>query len=179
MPVEIVGYDPAWLDDFAEQRDRLSMILQRWLAGPVAHVGSTAVPGLASKPVIDMLAPVRSLTDARHAVALLEADGWLHWPDDPSRSWRLWFLRPRPEIRTHHLYLIKHNDPHVRELLIFRDALRADDALCDAYVTLKRQLTNDFRDNRDAYTNAKSDFVQRVLRRAGVQPLARQRLPEE
>src|SRR6266545_5803170 len=93
--VEILEYDPAWLDRFADQRGRLSAVLAPWLARPVEHVGATSVPGLAAKPVIDMLALVHSLGEAQNAVGALEANGWLLWPDDPCRYYRLWFLYPR------------------------------------------------------------------------------------
>lgn len=170
MPVDVVEYDPAWQREFAEQRDRLTILLRGWLCEPVDHVGSTAVPGLASKPIVDMLAPVTSLADAGGAVSILEQDGWLHWPTDPNRSWRLWFLRPQPDARTHHLYLIQYDDPHVRELRAFRDALRADDALRDRYEALKRKLAKAFRDDREAYTRTKADFIDRGLRQSGIEP---------
>ena len=163
MPVVVVEYDPAWQQSFATQRDRLTILLSEWLAEPVEHVGSTAVPGLASKPIVDVLAPVTSLIDAQRAVPLLEEDGWRHWPSDPNRSWRFWFLRPQPETRTHHLYLIRYDDPHVEALRGFRDLLRADDALRDRYEQLKRNLANAFRDDREAYTNAKARFVEDAL----------------
>lgn len=167
MPVDIVEYDPAWQRSFAEQRDRMTILLRGWLAEPVEHVGSTAVPGLASKPVVDMLAPVTSLARARGAVAVLTEDGWLHWPTDPNSSWRMWFLRPRPDARTHHLYLIQYDDPHTRALRAFRDALRADDVLRDRYEALKRKQAKSFRDDREAYTNAKRHFIDDVLRQVG------------
>jgi GrpB-like predicted nucleotidyltransferase (UPF0157 family) len=169
MPVDVVEYDPAWPQEFAEQRDRLTILLRGWLAEPVEHVGSTAVPGLASKPIVDILAPVTSLTDARGAVSILEEDGWLHWPADPNRSWRLWFLRPQPDARTHHLYLIRYDDAHVGELRAFRDALCANDALRDRYEALKRNLAKAFRDDREAYTKAKTRFVADALRQSGIE----------
>ncbi|WP_192725941.1 GrpB family protein [Mycobacterium sp. OAS707] len=138
--------------------------MSEWLAQPVEHVGSTAVPGRASKPIVDILAPITSLMDAQAAVPLLEEDGWRHWPSDPNGSWRSWFLRPRPEARTHHLYLIQYDHPRVAELRAFRDALRADGSLRDRYEALKRNLANEFRDDREAYTNAKAGFVADVLR---------------
>ena len=168
MPVDIVEYDPAWQQAFAEQRDRLAILLRGWLAEPVEHVGSTAVPGLAAKPIVDMLAPVISLAHARGAVSVLTDDGWLHWPTDPKRSWRMWFLRPRPDARTHHLYLIQYDDPHMRQLRAFRDALRADDALRDRYEALKRKQAKVFRNDREAYTKAKRHFIDDVLRQRGM-----------
>jgi GrpB-like predicted nucleotidyltransferase (UPF0157 family) len=176
--VEIVEYDPAWPDRFAEQEARVAAVLGPWLAGRVEHVGSTSVAGLSAKPVIDMLAPVRSLAEAQDAVRVLEADGWLFWPEDPCRHYRLWFLRPRPEARTHHLHVIEHDHPHARALLVFRNALRADPTLCRDYARLKVDLAHQHGDNRNAYSNAKSDFVEQVLREAGLEPPSRDRLPE-
>jgi GrpB-like predicted nucleotidyltransferase (UPF0157 family) len=176
--VEIVAYDPAWPGRFAEQQSLATAVLGPWLAGPVEHVGSTSVAGLPAKPVIDMLAPVRSLAAAQAAITALEADGWLFWPDDPCRHYRLWFLRPRPEARTHHLHVIEHDHPQARALLAFRDVLREDPDLRHEYARLKRRLAEEYGDNRNAYTNAKGDFVERALRRAGIEPPPRDRLPE-
>ncbi len=176
--VQIVEYDPAWPDRFAEQHGQVTAVLGPWLAGPVEHVGSTSVPGLPAKPVIDMLAPVRSLAAAQESVPALEADGWWFWPEDPGRHYRLWFLRPRPDARTHHLHVIEHDDRHATAVLAFRDLLRADPTLCRDYAWLKHDLARRHGDNRNAYTNAKSDFVGRVLRGAGIEPPVRDRLPE-
>jgi GrpB-like predicted nucleotidyltransferase (UPF0157 family) len=168
--VEIVAPDPIWLQRFAEQRDAVQAVLGTVLAGPVQHVGSTSVPGLPAKPVVDLLAPVRSLERARELVPDLSADGWLYWPDDPNGHHRLWFLRPAPEARTHHLQVIEADDPHASALLAFRDALRADERLRDEYAALKISLAERHPDDRNAYTEAKGDFVDRALRAAGVQP---------
>jgi GrpB-like predicted nucleotidyltransferase (UPF0157 family) len=173
MPVNVVEYDPRWQHSFSAQRDALTDLLHSWLAEPVEHVGSTAVPGLASKPIVDIVAPVASLVEAELAVPLLEDAGWLLWPADPNRSWRLWFLRPQPDARTHHLYLIQHNDPHLRELCAFRDLLRADDGLRTEYEALKRNLANEFRDDREAYTDAKAHFIETTLRDNGLEPRPR------
>jgi GrpB-like predicted nucleotidyltransferase (UPF0157 family) len=176
--VEIVSYDPAWPDRFADQQVVVTGVLGPWLAGPVEHIGSTSVVGLAAKPVIDMLAPVSSLDGAQHAVGVLEAGGWLFWPDDPCRHYRLWFLRPRPDARTHHLHLIERDHPQARALLAFRDALRGDPGLRQEYAELKRRLSEECAGNRNAYTNAKGEFIEEALRRVGIEPPPRERLPE-
>ncbi|MGB5111174.1 MAG: GrpB family protein [Mycobacterium sp.] len=167
MPVQLAGYDPAWPGMFAEERDRLKISLQPWLRGPIQHVGSTAVPDLLAKPVIDIAAPVESLGDARRAIPVLQEAGWLHWPSDPNGSWRLWFLRPRPEARTHHLYLISHDDSHLHELTAFRDRLRADQVARERYAELKSSLAQKHRLDRDAYTAAKTLFIAELLKQAG------------
>jgi GrpB-like predicted nucleotidyltransferase (UPF0157 family) len=176
--VEVVDHDRSWSIRLAEEAARLSTVMARWLAAPVEHIGSTSVPGLAAKPVVDMLAVVESLNDAPAIVDAVEAAGWLFWPDDPGRDYRLWFLRPRPEARTHHLQVLARGDAHVLGLLAFRDALRADEGLRTAYALLKRELAERHPNNRNAYTNAKSDFVADVLRGIGVEVPARDRLPE-
>jgi GrpB-like predicted nucleotidyltransferase (UPF0157 family) len=178
MPIAIGDYDAGWPGRFAEQQGQLTELLAPWLAGPVEHVGSTSVPGLRAKPIIDMLAPVRSLSDARAAVPLLARHDWLFWPEDPAGTYRLWFLRPTPAKRTHHLQVIEHDDPHALALLAFRDALRSDERLRQEYADLKEELAAEHAGNRNAYTNAKGDFVRRVLKHAGMRAPSREKLPE-
>lgn len=168
-PVQVEQYSAAWPGRFAEQRNELEIILKPWLSAPIEHVGSTAVPGLAAKPIIDIAAPIKSLVDARDSLAVLARAGWSYWPSDPNGSWRLWFLRPRPESRTHHLYLIEHADPHLRELIAFRDRLRTDRLARESYADLKQQLAEQYREDRDGYTAAKSSFVAELLRQAGIE----------
>ena len=178
MPIAIGEYDVAWPDRFAEQQGALTELLAPWLAGPVEHVGSTAVPGLPAKPIIDMLAPVRSLPAARAAVPLLARRDWMFWPEDPAGAYRLWFLRPAPAKRTHQLQVIRRDDPHAVALLAFRDTLRADGRLRKEYAELKEELARKHAGNRNAYTNAKGDFVTRVLKQAGLPAPHRAILPE-
>jgi GrpB-like predicted nucleotidyltransferase (UPF0157 family) len=175
---QVVAYDPGWPGRFAEQRPVVEEFLEPWLAGPVEHIGSTSVPGLAAKPVIDMLAPVHSLAAVQSALPVLAGGGWLLWAEDPCRHYRLWFLRPAPQARTHHLHVIEHRDPHAVALLAFRDALRADAGLRRDYAALKRQLARRDPVNRNAYSNAKGEFIGRALLRAGIEPPVRDPLPE-
>jgi GrpB-like predicted nucleotidyltransferase (UPF0157 family) len=166
--VHVTEYNTAWPGRFAEQRDQLEMSLAPWLYGPIEHVGSTAVPGLSAKPIIDIAAPVRSLVEAHRAIPVLEQAGWRYWSSDPNGSWRLWFLRPRPETRTHHLYLIRYDDPHLHELTAFRDRLRTDESARNQYAELKTLLAQRYTIDRDAYTAAKTPFVIRLLRQTGI-----------
>lgn len=161
--IELTAYDPTWPARFAEQQVRLDTILKPWLAGEIEHIGSTSVTGLKSKPIVDILAPVRSLTASRTAIAVLEKDGWLFWPDDPNQNYRLWFLRPSLEARTHHLQIIQHDHPNLRALIAFRDALRRDPEAREAYSSLKEDLASKHQSDRNAYSNAKTEFVQSIL----------------
>jgi GrpB-like predicted nucleotidyltransferase (UPF0157 family) len=171
--IELVAYDSGWQARFVEQQARLTVILKPWLAGEIEHVGSTSVPGLRSKPIVDILTPVRSLAASRAAIPILEEDGWLFWPDDPNRDYRLWFLRPNPAARTHHLQIIQHDNPNLRALIVFREALRRDSKAQAAYSALKADLTSKYHGDRNAYSNAKTEFVQAILEAEGVSPSSR------
>ena len=92
---------------------------------------------------------------------------------DPNRFYRRWFLRPTPEARSHHLQIMQHDHPELRKLLLFRDALRNDATLRQEYATLKDWLAARHHMDRDAYTDAKSDFVRSVLRAVGSAPPSR------
>ena len=176
QPIALIDHDPSWHDRFLEQHAVLSHLLQPWLAAPPEHVGSTAVPGLRAKPIVDILAPVRSFAAAQQAIPVLERDGWLFWPDDPNRFYRLWFLRPTPATRTHHLQVMQHDHPELHKLLLFRDALRNDGALRRSYAALKDQLAARHKLDRNAYTDAKSEFLQIVLQAAAAAPSQRRRI---
>jgi GrpB-like predicted nucleotidyltransferase (UPF0157 family) len=171
--IELVDYNLTWQARFVEQKTRLTMILNSWLAGEIEHIGSTSVPGLRSKPIVDILAPVQYLAASRAAIPILGEDGWLFWPDDPNQDYRLWFLRPNPMARTHHLHIIQHDHPSFRALIVFRNVLRRDVKARAAYSALKADLASKHRSDRSAYSNAKTEFVQEILEAEGVSPSSR------
>jgi GrpB-like predicted nucleotidyltransferase (UPF0157 family) len=155
-PIEIVQYDPAWPDRFEVERRRLAGMLP---GADIEHFGSTAVPGLAAKPVVDIIALVDDL-DAPIPV-LIERGGY-SFPVEYNATLerRRWMCWPGPERRIFHLTLTDHRGEFERRLE-FRDALRADPALAREYEELKRSLADRFRDDREAYTAAKSAFIAR------------------
>ena len=93
-PIEIVAYDRSWPAQFAIERDQLALALEPWLAGTIEHVGSTAVAGLAAKPVLDIMAPVRTLQDSWPAIRAVAALGYVHFPYRPAQMH--WFCKPGP-----------------------------------------------------------------------------------
>lgn len=163
--IQIVAYDPSWPGAFAAERRVLQLVLQPWLAGEIEHVGSTAVPGLAAKPVLDLMAPVHSLARSHDAIAAVAAAGYLYHPYQGDRMH--WFCKPSPEHRTHHLHLVQRDSALWAERLAFRDALRRDASLASAYGQLKRQLAAQLGPDREAYTEAKGPFIQAVLAARG------------
>jgi len=163
-PVEIVPYDAAWPTSFEMERARLLDAIRPWLAGPIEHIGSTAVPGLAAKPVVDIMAGVESLVASRPAIAVLETREYCYprYRTDVMH----WFCKPSPAFRTHHLHLVPVGSRRWIEQLAFRDYLRANPDAAMEYATLKWRLADAHRFDREAYTDAKAPFVERVLKAA-------------
>jgi GrpB-like predicted nucleotidyltransferase (UPF0157 family) len=160
-PIELVPYDPSWPARFQQERGRLEQVLGPWLAGPIEHIGSTAIAGMPGKPIIDIMVPIGDLDAARPAIAAAEGAGYVHYPYRADVMH--WFCKPSAARRTHHLHLVPHASPLWRERLAFRDRLRADRALAAEYAALKTALARRFRHDREAYTDAKGPFVARVL----------------
>jgi GrpB-like predicted nucleotidyltransferase (UPF0157 family) len=156
-PVEIVEYDPVWPAAFETERERLTPLLSAGVE--LHHFGSTAVPGLAAKPVIDMIALVDDL-DA--PIATLVRRGGYQYPQafNATLTHRRFLCYPTAAHRTHHLHLVDEQGELERRLS-FRDRLRVDPVFADEYVALKRTLASRYRDDREAYTVAKSEFVKR------------------
>ena len=160
-PVIVEGYDPSWPARFLEERARLAQALQEWVAGPIEHIGSTAIPGLAAKPVIDIMVAVETLDASRPAIGALEALDYVYFPYRPDVEH--WFCKPSPAVRTHHLHLVPFGSRVWIETLAFRDYLREHPGVAAEYASLKRSLAERHRFDREAYTDAKGPFVARVL----------------
>ena len=162
VPVIVVDYDPAWPQLFEQLRDRVVAALGD-LVVAVEHVGSTAVPGLPAKPIIDLDVVIPAIADLPAAIERLATLGYVH-RGDLGIPGRKAFSRP-PDTPPHHLYVCARDSAELRRHLLFRDYLRSHPEDARAYGALKRQLAARFRDDREAYTEAKSAFVADILRR--------------
>jgi GrpB-like predicted nucleotidyltransferase (UPF0157 family) len=163
-PVHIVPYDPKWPRQFEAEREVLSDVIGAWLAGPIEHIGSTAVPGLVAKPVIDMMAGVESLDLSRPALNILERHQYCYAPYKTEVMH--WLCKPSPAHRTHHLHLVPVDSLLWIEQLAFRDYLRNHLDVAREYATLKQRLADEHRFDREAYTVAKTPFVAQIINRA-------------
>lgn len=163
-PIDLVPYDLTWPRKFEDERARLAPVLAPWLAGPIEHIGSTAIPGLIAKPVIDIMAGVRDLSSSLDARTALESLDYVYF------AYRTdvmhWFCKPSPARRTHHLHLVPMSSPLWMDRLLFRDYLRTSPADAAECAALKTALAAKHRLDREAYTDAKGDFVRSVLDRA-------------
>ena len=160
----VVDYDPAWTTQF----DAIAAAIQPALrdgAFRVEHVGSTSVPGLAAKPIIDVHVEVPTTAQISDAVDRLSQLGYRHQGDGdiPGRE----VMKPPAAMPYHHLYVVTSGSkPHLDHLL-FRDFLRRDPSAATAYADRKREIAHLITaTSRDAYIHAKTETVERILRRA-------------
>src|SRR5439155_16756308 len=174
----IADYDPRWPEMFEEERTRVLEAIGQWV-NEVEHCGSTAVPGLAAKPVIDIYAALRSWDDRDKCIAPIEALGYEYRGEDPVIG--LIFVKltdsPLPgqtyrgsdgkvRHRTANLHLLPRSHPEWDRHILFRDYLRQDANVARRYAELKRSLANKHGIDINAYTNAKTAFIEAAIERA-------------
>jgi GrpB-like predicted nucleotidyltransferase (UPF0157 family) len=159
-PIIIEDYDPRWPQRFETLRSRIAAALNE-LAVSIEHVGSTAVPGLAAKPIIDIDVLLRSSTDLPVVIRKLADLGYEH-QGDLGVSGREAF-RSKSDAVHHHLYVCPPGSREYERHVAFRNYLRTHAADATAYALLKRELASRFGNDREAYSQAKMEFVQRIL----------------
>jgi GrpB-like predicted nucleotidyltransferase (UPF0157 family) len=165
--VSIVSHDPNWPGKFEDEKQHLLDSLPREMLGRIEHFGSTAIPDLAAKPIVDMLVEVRSLEETKTRIApVLEAEGydyfWRPTSGDDVPPFYAWFIkRDAAGVRTHHIHMVEKDFDHW-ERLLFRDYLIEHPDVAREYEALKVRLARDYPNDRTAYTEGKTDFVVRV-----------------
>jgi GrpB-like predicted nucleotidyltransferase (UPF0157 family) len=159
--VVLVRYDPEWPQIFEAEADRLRGALDSCVTS-VDHVGSTAVPGLVAKAIIDIQVSVDKLEPPERFVKPLQDLGYAYVPD-PRFPTYPFFRYPAEGARQFHLHVALANSPEEKEHVDFRDRLRADEGMANLYVELKRNLARRYFTNRVAYSNSKGEFIGAAL----------------
>ena len=160
--VRVVPPDDEWPVAFGRERHCLCKRIGH-LVLDIQHVGSTAVPGLAAKPIIDIAVAVASPADIQRCRPLLVALGYIDRGDRGRHGGYLLVRECAPEVRTHHLHVVAFDGPQWANYLRVRGSLRADVALRAEYAALKQKLQERFASDRQGYTEAKDAFIHRVL----------------
>jgi GrpB-like predicted nucleotidyltransferase (UPF0157 family) len=166
-PIVIAEYNAAWPVMFERERKVVGHALGK-LVVEIEHIGSTAIPGLPAKPIIDLLVGIRSLEEARScAVKPLVRLGYVYIPEyEPWLPDELFFRKGVPGPWTHHVHVMEPGNPRWEDHLRFRDYLRVHPATAAAYADLKKTLARRFGQDIGAYRDAKDDFVRDVLAHA-------------
>jgi GrpB-like predicted nucleotidyltransferase (UPF0157 family) len=164
--VKLHPYDASWPSKFATERERLTSLLPG-VFHEVEHIGSTAVPGMHAKPVIDLLAGVESMAFAKSIAERICASGYTTSSEfNETLVDRMWFMRWADGHRTHHLHVVLQDSKVWQEHLAFRNSVRSSPSLAARYVAVKHQLAARHSTDREAYTNAKAEFIRSTLRDA-------------
>jgi GrpB-like predicted nucleotidyltransferase (UPF0157 family) len=163
LPIIIVEYDPLWPIHFQQVRQELLTAMDD-LVNAIEHVGSTAVPGLAAKPFLDIDIVIRSTDQFPHVIERMKSLGYQH-QGDLGITGRHAFKQP-PTGPLRHVYVCAVGAAPLREHLAFRDHLRQSPDDRFAYAQLKKELANTIGDDRNLYTDRKTEFIRNVLLRA-------------
>jgi GrpB-like predicted nucleotidyltransferase (UPF0157 family) len=162
--IELVAYDPSWPQRFASEAGALRVALPADLGVAIEHFGSTAIPGMAAKPIIDIMLVVADRGRWNELIEPVQSLAYVYWAENPAPH-HMFFVKGMPPFgtrRTHHVHV--HRPDEARALIAFRDHLIAHPDDAARYAALKRELAEKFRTDRDAYTRAKAEFVAEVLR---------------
>jgi len=170
--VDVVPYDPLWPELFRREEAHLLSILPADLVRRVEHFGSTAVPGLCAKPIVDVLVEVTDLEATRERIVpVLEARGyeyfWRPTHGDDGPPFYAWFIKRDAQtgVRTHHIHMVERHFTEHWNRLRFRDYLIEHPAVAEEYAALKRRLTAE-KGDRVAYTEGKTAFIEKITARA-------------
>ncbi len=169
--VVIVEYDPNWVFLFKQEAAHIRAVLDGDLITRIEHFGSTAVPELAAKPIIDLLVGVRSLAEAKKvAISQLEHLGYAYWFDNPDLQ-RMFFVKGLPpnSPRTHHIHMVE-PDSVLWERLLFRDYLRRHSDEAAKYAQVKCDFAQRFSSDRESYTKSKAEYIESVMQKIRQQP---------
>lgn len=159
--------DPVWILRGQQKHGQLEALLGPWLIARIEHVGSTSIPGLVAKPIIDLQALIVDFADADSLAAALAPHDW-HYvgPGLDHRPWRRFYVKVIDGRRSAHLHVMTPDSVRWHQQIAFRDRLRADATLTADYAALKRNLAAEHVDDREAYSASKADFVRSVLSRS-------------
>jgi GrpB-like predicted nucleotidyltransferase (UPF0157 family) len=171
--VAIHSYDHKWAASFLQEKEHLRRCLPTELIGRIEHFGSTAVPGLAAKPIVDILVEVKDLTSTKERIVpILEAQGyeyfWRPTHGDNGPPFYAWFIKRNPNTgaRTHHIHMVEATFDEHWDRLLFRDYLIDHPDVAKEYEELKVRLASAFPLDRVAYTQGKTEFAVRTTNKA-------------
>jgi GrpB-like predicted nucleotidyltransferase (UPF0157 family) len=161
--IEMVDYDPEWPHLYEEEQAILTKVFSH-LHPHIEHIGSTAVPGLCAKPIIDILVGVSVLEGSDRYGPLVRPLGYVHVEQEDEKR-RVFFRKGMP--RTHHLHVVAFGGEDWHSHLAFRELLRNDPDLRGRYADMKRRSAKMHREDREAYVRSKQSFIQDAVGKAG------------
>lgn len=165
-PVVIVPYNTEWINLFQNESAMIRLVIGDYISS-IEHIGSTSIPGLAAKPIIDMLIGVKHLADSPSFIPLLVGLGYHYKPEyEKDLPERRYLYKVEHGRDTFHLHMVEPDTAFFTRHIAFRDYLRTHPATMSAYASLKYDLAQKFGADREGYTDAKTDFIKDVERKS-------------
>jgi GrpB-like predicted nucleotidyltransferase (UPF0157 family) len=162
--VRLVPHNPLWLTYFDEECQRLYAALGSHIK-EIRHIGSTAIPGIYAKPILDIMVGLASIEDVHDCEAPLSALGYIYEGEQAISGWHF-FRKKSGDLTTHHLHLVEWNSSYWFDHILFQEYLSRHPEVAEAYERLKLELSRKYANDREAYTRDKSDFINKVTEMA-------------
>jgi GrpB-like predicted nucleotidyltransferase (UPF0157 family) len=162
--VRLIPHNPLWLLYFDDESRRLHAALGPYIK-EIRHIGSTAIPGIYAKPILDIMVGLVNLADIRYCEAPLAALGYIYEGEQDISGWHF-FRKKTGNLTTHHLHLVEWNGSYWLDHILFQEYLFRHPEVAEAYERLKLELEKRHADNREAYTRDKTDFINKVTEMA-------------
>lgn len=162
--IRVVAHDPQWSEQFEQEAEELTAIFGQEIVA-VHHIGSTAIPGILAKPIIDVLVEVQDIERIDTFNQEMIERGYLP-KGEFGIAGRRFFIKGAEESRSHHIHVFQTGDPEFERHLAFRDYLRVHPEEAQAYSRLKQALARRFPHDINGYTAGKDDFIKEIERKA-------------
>lgn len=163
--VRLLQYTSKWSKAFENEKKMLSKALNGSVID-IQHIGSTAIPGMIAKPIIDISIGTKSMANSKKLIPILQLLGYEYISEFGGPKIHLFFAKGSDENRTHYIHLMKYNGRIWRNDLLFRDYLRKNKERAQQYVKLKKTLAAKFADDRTIYTSSKAEFIHKTIKMA-------------
>lgn len=166
MKVSVVEYRPQWQAMFEAEKHRLRAVLDK-VSARIEHIGSTAVGGLAAKPIIDIMVGLPDFSAADELVPEIEALGYAYFKKyEDEMPFRRYLAKNLDEIRTHQIHMVEIGGEFWERHLLFRDHLRQNPEVAEKYAALKKHLAEREWTDVNEYADAKTEFIKSVENKA-------------
>lgn len=164
--VKLLPHNPKWEELFEKEKNILSKALDGLIID-IQHIGSTSIPGIPAKPIIDISIGIKSMKNSKDFIKIFEDLGYEYRPDFGGPNTQLLFVKGPEEKRTHYIHLMRYSGSIWKNDLAFRHYLRKNKKRAKEYAYLKKELASKFADDRTHYTASKAKFIHETIRIAG------------
>ncbi len=160
--VKLLPFNRNWAKSFEREKKYLVSKLKD-LVIDIQHIGSTSIPGMTAKPIVDIAIGVKTMEGSKKYIKILENVGYKFINNFGNLNTHLFFVKGEESNRTHYIHLIKHQGKIWEHYIFFRDHLSKNKSAAKKYVSLKQKLAAQFADNRKLYTAAKGSFIKSIF----------------